>query len=150
MKMTKVVPKCDILRDKKLYQSVTFLVRIYKLSDNLFCRTVLIYLCSVILSLNLPKEGFRRGVSVPQTLIFRGLHQNARFEMKRGLHQKSRKGGTLYFLVDFSRALKTQFCQTGSTIPRFLSILGKSAICEYIRVCALHFWSSFLHFSRCL
>ena len=57
MKMTKVVPKCDILRDKKLYQSVTFLVRLYKLSDNLFCRTVLIYLCSVIPSLSLSKKG---------------------------------------------------------------------------------------------
>ena len=27
----------------------------------------------------------------------------------RGLHQKSRKGGTLYFLVDFAQAFKSRF-----------------------------------------
>ena len=43
----------------------------------------------------------------PISQCFRVFDKN---KSVQGLVSKSRKGGTLYFLVDFSRALKTQFC----------------------------------------
>ena len=50
---------------------------IYKLSDNLFCRTVVIYLCSVILSLSLSNNGFA-GVRGRQAPVFRALSKMCR------------------------------------------------------------------------
>ena len=46
---------------------------IYKLSDNLVCRTVVIYLCSVIPSLSLSKNGFSAGVRGLQAPVYKGL-----------------------------------------------------------------------------
>ena len=91
----------DIFDDKVVVFVVfddIFSTPIYKLSDNLFCRTVVIYLCSVNSFFKFIQRRVQAGVSVPQTLIFRGLNQNAQIRNSVGLTFKiAQRGYPLLF-----------------------------------------------------